>query len=89
MPKRDFSPTIKDVAHEAGVSLGTASKVINGKPVGKEYRTRVEKAIKKLNYRVNPYAQSTRGRRNRTIQVVISSLVCLPVKYAYGGTTKN
>lgn len=41
---------MKDVAQEAGVSLGTVSKVINGIPVGKAYRIRVEKAIKTLNY---------------------------------------
>ena len=29
---RTMSPTIKDVAKEAGVSIATLSKVINGKP---------------------------------------------------------
>ena len=27
-------PTMKDVAREAGVALGTVSKVVNGIPVG-------------------------------------------------------
>lgn len=44
------NPTMKDVAQEAGVALGTVSKVVNGIPVGEEYRVRVEKAIKKLGY---------------------------------------
>ena len=39
---------MKDVAKEAGVSLGTVSKVINGIPVGEEYRKKVEQAIKEL-----------------------------------------
>ena len=39
------APTIKDVAREAGVALGTVSKVINGIPVGESYRIRVEEAI--------------------------------------------
>ena len=34
-------PTMKDVAREAGVALGTVSKVVNGLPVGEEYRKRV------------------------------------------------
>lgn len=28
------NPTMKDVAQEAGVALGTVSKVVNGIPVG-------------------------------------------------------
>ena len=50
------------------------SKVINGIPVGKEYRIRVEKAIKKLNYRVNIYAQGMKSDRTRTIQVIMPNL---------------
>ena len=48
MTEQKSSPTMKDVAREAGVALGTVSKVVNGIPVGREYRIRVEKAIKKL-----------------------------------------
>lgn len=55
MNKND-APTMKDVAKEAGVSLGTVSKVINGIPVGDHYRKRVEAAAKKLGYQVNNYA---------------------------------
>ncbi|MCI6733322.1 MAG: LacI family DNA-binding transcriptional regulator [Lachnospiraceae bacterium] len=39
--EKNTSSTIKDVAREAGVSLGTVSKVINGIPVGETYRLRV------------------------------------------------
>lgn len=51
------NPTMKDVAREAGVALGTVSKVVNGIPVGDSYRIRVENAINKLGYQVNSYAQ--------------------------------
>ena len=41
--------TIKDIAKEAGVGLGTVSRVINGgKLVKPQTRERVEAAIKKL-----------------------------------------
>ena len=56
MPTEKTKPTMKDVAKEAGVALGTVSKVVNGLPVGEAYRIRVEQAIKTLNYRVNSYA---------------------------------
>ena len=57
MAKQNTAPTMKDVAKEAGVSLGTVSKVINGIPVGEEYRKKVEQAIKELDYHLNAYAR--------------------------------
>jgi LacI family transcriptional regulator len=62
---------MKDVAAEAGVSLGTVSKVINGLPVGEPYRIRVEEAISKLNYQVNSYAQGLKSGRTFTITVLV------------------
>ena len=47
---KSSQPTMKDVAQEAGVALGTVSKVFNGIPVGDSYRTKVEDAAKKLAY---------------------------------------
>ena len=60
MKKENSAPTMKDVAREAGVALGTVSKVVNGLPVGETYKSRVEEAIRKLNYQVNSYAQGDR-----------------------------
>ena len=59
MAKQNTAPTMKDVAKEAGVSLGTVSKVINGIPVGDEYRKKVEQAIKTLDYHINAYAKGS------------------------------
>lgn len=64
-------PTMKDVAKEAGVALGTVSKVVNGLPVGESYRIRVENAIQKLNYQVNSYAQGLRSDKTRTVALLI------------------
>lgn len=75
MANRKYAPTIKDVAQEAGVAMGTVSKVINGIPVNEDYRIRVEKAIEKLNYRVNIYAQGMRRSCTHTIEVMIPNLV--------------
>lgn len=75
MANRKYAPTIKDVAQEAGVAMGTVSKVINGIPVNKDYRIRVEKAIEKLNYRVNIYAQGMRRSCTHTIEVMIPNLI--------------
>ncbi len=67
-------PTMKEVAREAGVSLGTVSKVVNGLPVGENYRIRVEAAIEKLDYRVNSYAKGLRSGRSATIAVILPNL---------------
>lgn len=62
---------MKDVAREAGVALGTVSKVVNGIPVGESYRTRVENAINKLGYQVNSYAQGLRADKTHTVVFLI------------------
>lgn len=66
---------MKDVAREAGVALGTVSKVINHIPVGEEYRLRVEKAIQKLNYEVNTYARGLKAQKTFIIAVIIPDLI--------------
>jgi len=64
-------PTMKDVAHEAGVALGTVSKVFNGIPVGNEYRVRVEAAAKKLGYQVNQYARGLRANKTYSVALIL------------------
>ena len=59
--------TMSDVAREAGVALGTVSKVINGQSVGESYRLKVEAAVKKLNYQVNNNARSLKTDHTNTI----------------------
>lgn len=71
MSKNNTTPTMKDVAAEAGVALGTVSKVVNGLPVGDSYRVRVEEAITKLNYQVNSYAQGLKRNKTHTIALLI------------------
>jgi len=52
---------MKDVAREAGVALGTVSKVVNGIPVGKSYQRAVEEANDRLGYYVNRQARALRS----------------------------
>jgi len=53
--------SMKEVAKLAGVSISTVSRVINNSvPVEEETRRRVEKAIKKLNYKPNLLAKGLR-----------------------------
>ena len=75
MNKPNSAPTMKDVAREAGVALGTVSKVINGIPVGESYRIRVEEAIAKLNYRINSYAKGLKSNRTFVVAVMVPNLV--------------
>ncbi len=68
------SPTMKDVAREAGVALGTVSKVFNGIPVGKSYKQKVEDAAAKLGYSVNSYARGLRADKTRTVALILPCL---------------
>ena len=68
-------PTIYDVAREAGFSIKTVSRVINGESgVRPETVSRVEDAIKRLDYHPNPAARRLGGGRLPTIGLVVDSL---------------
>ncbi|MCM1049422.1 MAG: LacI family DNA-binding transcriptional regulator [Clostridiales bacterium] len=71
MKKENAAPTMKDVAREADVALGTVSKVVNGLPVGEAYKVRVEEAIKKLNYHVNSYARGLKANKTYTVALLV------------------
>jgi LacI family transcriptional regulator len=63
--------TIRDVAKEAGVAIGTASRVLNGhKSVSEDVRKRVLKAVKKLHYEPDRLAQSMRLGVTHTVACV-------------------
>ena len=68
---KSSQPTMKDVAQEAGVALGTVSKVFNGIPVGDSYRAKVEDAAKKLGYQVNQYARGLRAGSTLTVALIL------------------
>ena len=74
MKNANSAPTMKDVAAEAGVALGTVSKVVNGLPVREPYKSKVEEAIKKLDYHVNSYAKGLKTNKTGTIALLVPNL---------------
>jgi len=72
--KKTGNPTMKDVAREADVALGTVSKVINGIPVGLSYKRRVDAAIEKLGYQVDHYARGLKTNRTQCVALLMPSL---------------
>jgi DNA-binding LacI/PurR family transcriptional regulator len=64
-------PTIRDVAREAGVGLGTVSRVLAGSPrVAEETRRRVRDAIARLGFRPSASARALSRGRAQTIEVI-------------------
>jgi LacI family transcriptional regulator len=67
--------TIEDVAREAGVSITTVSRVLNGNyPVKKETKEKVNRVIEKLNYQPNPLARGLINKKTESIGVVVPSI---------------
>ena len=68
-------PTMKDVAREAGVAVGTVSKVFNQIPVGESYRQRVLDAAGKLGYQVNSYARGLKTNKTYAVALIIPNII--------------
>jgi LacI family transcriptional regulator len=73
---RSGSATLHDVAREAGVSLATASRVLNGsaRTVAGPYRERVEAAAEKLGYTANLSAQATARGTAAIIALLVADI---------------
>ena len=71
------APTLDDVAQEAGVSLATASRVLNGsaRVVGEPHRTRVEQAAARLGYTANLSAQATARGTSAVVALLVADIV--------------
>lgn len=78
MPRRDGESrpvTLRDIAREAGVSINTVSRALNGKPdVSEATRALVQAVAARLDYRPNQLARGLRQQRTATIGVVIADV---------------
>jgi len=64
--------TSLDIAHRAGVSQATVSRVLAGSPlVNADTRRRVEQAVRELNYKVDRHASSLRTQRAGTLALLL------------------
>ncbi len=75
MSKEHNNPTMADVAREAGVALGTVSRVVNGEQVGEEFKEKVMAAIRQLGYQYNVSGRTLRTDRTNTIAFVIPNTI--------------
>ncbi|MEN1940626.1 LacI family DNA-binding transcriptional regulator [Luteimonas sp. MJ246] len=67
--------TIKDVAREAGVSVATVSRAVNGQgSVAPAVRERVLRVARELDYAPHQAARALSSRRTRTVGVVLPDL---------------
>jgi LacI family transcriptional regulator len=69
-------PTLSDVARDAGVSLATASRVINGSAhvVGEVLRARVLRSAAALGYVANAQAQALARATTATVGVIVQDI---------------
>ncbi|MGT2742506.1 catabolite control protein A [Streptococcus plurextorum] len=71
----DDTITIYDVAREAGVSMATVSRVVNGnKNVKENTRQKVLEVIDRLDYRPNAVARGLASKKTTTVGVVLPNL---------------
>lgn len=67
--------TIKDVAREAGVSIATASRVINNTPhTSESANIAVKNAMAKLGYRPNANARALASKSSNAIGVIVNDV---------------
>lgn len=73
---RTAPATLHDVAREAGVSLATASRSLNGstRKVNEEYRQRVLEAAARLNYSPNLSAQAVARGTTTTVALLVADI---------------
>jgi LacI family transcriptional regulator len=75
LDKTQRDPTMVDVAKAAGVSIATVSAAVNGSaPVSAELKGRIEKAIRRVGYKANPFARSLKTGTTSTIGLMVADI---------------
>ena len=75
-PASKSPATLHDVAREAGVSLATASRSLNGsaRKVNEAYRQRVVEAAQRLGYTTNLFAQAVAKGSTTTVALLVADI---------------
>ena len=75
MRQKSSNPTVRDVAKAAGVSVSTVSSVLNqSKYVSPELKTRVEAAIRELNYRPSRLGRALSLGKSYTLGFIVPTI---------------
>ena len=82
--------TLADVAREAGVSVKTASRVVNQERwVSEETRLKVDRAIEKLGFRPSLNARALAGRRSFFVAFIFDMITPLELGVALSGAIQR
>lgn len=67
--------TIRDIAREAGVGVGTVSRVLNDEAhVSSKTREKVKEAMKGLDYRPNSFARGLKSNNSYSVGVLVADI---------------
>ena len=67
--------TIKDVARESGLAVGTVSRILNNRGyISEKSRRKVQEAIEKLDYKPNEMARSLQKKTSSLIGVIVPQI---------------
>jgi len=73
--EKKSAPTLEDVARESGVSLKTASRVLNGSlQVRPDKVARIQAVMSRLGYRPNELARGLKAKRSSAIGMIVPRL---------------
>lgn len=68
--------TLKDVARESGLTVGTVSRVLNNRGyISEQTREKVYEVMKQLNYQPNEMARSLSKQKSNTIGLIVPHIV--------------
>src|SRR3954465_6472069 len=74
-PQPNTRPTIRDVAAQAGVSVSSVSRVLNGGPhTSPELHGKIMRVVNRLGFEPDPAAQALRSRASNTIGCMVSDI---------------
>ena len=76
MEKGKSHVSLKDIAHEIGVSISTVSRALNNHPdISPDMTKKIKKLAAELNYTPNPLAMGLLKQATRMIGVIVPDLV--------------